>query len=532
MEVIPMKTKNSPTSQLIALIAIFTALAITVIALPTGAQEVITVPDVERHYIDTAHGIIGVLAPEYTVIGETWAMHLEDPQEPPEIRIMNRIIRTSLEEVKAPELPEELTENPLSNFAFNSRLGPERRDLAYNYRVGVPGSQRSITLFSGSQKVTGFYMEGYGYLFTVRWPIRSSNLFSTFSIGGLENLTISLQAQNKAIEELLIQRTERSSQRSAGRTEAARPTEEMEREAEVELTAREREQEVEMLRQKLEAWQAEFENLIVDALKNVMATYGHTLHQAADDEKITFVFQQSDEETENLTLSVERGNLSGPDQKDAALRAITVTRGSAESNPALKSQIRIMSEIIDAAFEEESGAGGYLGIVSFNRAYYYGGEARTQYIPGYGVIFTKSARMNIVTVLEVADIPEPDAPAAARSRSGVELRSARDLYQRVLTMTGEEASEASREKLHEHFDNLKHKTAEILATYGSALTELNADEWVGINYEVGSSAGLLQAGVSNYMVLARMSDVLQALRQSDGAQWLLERLVTNEKLEN
>ncbi len=531
MEVIPMKTRNSPTSQLIALIAIFTALAITVIALPTGAQEVIAVPDVERHYIDTAHGIIGVLAPEYTIIGETWAMHLEDPQEPPEIRIMNRIIRTALEEVKAPELPEELTENPLSNFAFTSSLGPERRDLAYSYRVGVPGSWSMTPYFTGSQKVTGFYMEGYGYLFTVRWPIRSSNLFSTFSLGGLDNLTISLQAQNKALEELLIQRTERS-QRAAGRAEVARPTEETEREAEAEQTAREREQEMEMLKEKLGEWQAEFEDLIVDALKDVMATYGHTLHQAADDEKITFVFQQSDEETENLTLSVERGSLSGPDQKDAALLAITVTRGSAESNPALKSQIRIMSEIIDAAFEEESGAGEYLGVVGLSRAYYFGGEARTQYIPGYGVIFTKSARMNIVTVLEEADVPEPDAPAAAGSRSGDVARRARDVYQRVLVMTGEEAVEASREKLHEHFDNLKHKTAEILATYGSTLTELNADEWVGINYEVGSSAGLLQAGVSNYMVLARMSDVLQALRQSDGAQWLLERLVTNEKLEN
>ncbi len=195
-----------------------------------------------------------------------------------------------------------------------------------------------------------------------------------------------------------------------------------------------------------------------------------------------------------------------------------------------------MSEIIDASFEEDTGSS--QPYIIAGSGYYFGGEAGTQYIPGYGVIFTKNARMNLVTVLDEAvpipAVPAPDTPpAAARSRAAERPDyTVREMYRTLMTLSGEEMTEASREKLLEHFQNLKQKTAEILATYGSTLTELDADEYIGINYEVGSSAGLLQSGVTNYMVLAKMGDVLQALRQSDGVEWLLGRLITNEKIED
>ncbi|MFC1628713.1 hypothetical protein ACFL3H_06320 [Gemmatimonadota bacterium] len=521
-----MKAKMSPTNQLITLISIFTALAITVTALPLAAQDVVVLPDVERHYPGTGYGLAETYTPEHMVISENWSMHGDEPQEPPEIRIMNRIIRAALEEVKAPELPEQLGESTNPHRAYvTTGIALERRDTGYAF-APLPGN---IQFLSGSQKVTGFYMEGYGYLFTVRWPIRQSNLLSTFAIGGGDDLVISLQTQNRALEELLTQREQRSQRAVAGRADVAPPVEEAERAAEAEQADLERQQEMELLRENLAAWQSEFEDLIVDALKDVMATYGHTLHQAADDEKVTLIFQPGDEEEQNISLSVESGSLGGPGQKDAALRAITVTRGSAESNPALKSQIRIMSEIIDAAFEEGSSVNDYYAVAG--RSYYVGGNAHTQYIPGYGIIFTKSARMNFMTVLEAVPVPNVPDPPGSRSGAGNTETESRVTYRGMLSMTGEEASEASRERLREHFDNLKQKTAEVFATYGNTLTELKADEWVGINYEVGSSAGLLQSGVSNYMVLARMSDVLQALRQSDGVAWLLERLVTNEKMD-
>ncbi len=530
MEVIAMKAKPSPTNQMVALITMFTALAFTVTALPAGAQEVVVVPEVGYSYSTGSAGV-NVLGIEHYNLAGNW-INTDGPQDPPEIRIMKRIIQAALEEIEAPELPEELTGKPVPGMAFATAIGEARggRDYSYTYDVGIPTARRNLTFFTGSQKVTGFYMDGYGYLFTIRWPIRHSNLLTSFSIGGTGEMVIALEAQNRALEELLIQREDRRS-----RAERQVQTEETETDAEAEQTAEERRQEIAALSAKLEEWQSDFEEIIIGELKKVIATYGHTLARAADDEKITFVFQPGEEEGQNITLSVERGGLGGPDNLDASMRAITVTRGSAESNPALKSQIRIMSEIIDAAFEEDTGSSQHYVITG--SGYYFGGESGTQYIPGYGVIFTKNARMNLVTVLDesvpMPTVTAPDAPPPARSRAsaGRTDETVRELYRGLMSLSGEEMTEASREKLLEHFQNLKVKTAEILATYGSTLTELDADEYVGINYEVGSSAGLLQGGVTNYLVLARMSDVQQALRQSDGQEWLLERLISNEKID-
>jgi hypothetical protein len=222
---------------------------------------------------------------------------------------------------------------------------------------------------------------------------------------------------------------------------------------------------------------------------------------------------------------VKRAELGGPAEKELALRAIRVSRGSAETNPALKSQIRIMAEIIDAAFEYEEEEEGHFLIIAGGA--YFGGAARTQYIPGYGVIFRKNARISPISFIgelaTLSDPPEPDE-VTAEARVSAEARR--------FTAVIEGATEESRGKIQEHLENLKKKTAAILATYGTTLTELKDEEWIGINYDVGSAASLLQSGVSNFLVLARMSRVREAARQGgNAADWLLEHLVTNEKSE-
>ncbi len=81
----------------------------------------------------------------------------------------------------------------------------------------------------------------------------------------------------------------------------------------------------------------------------------------------------------------------------------------------------------------------------------------------------------------------------------------------------------------QHLDTLKRKTVEVLAVYGPTLTELKDDDWVGVFYDVGSAAGLLNAGMENYLVQARMGDIRQAAAQSDPEAWLAQRVVTNER---
>ncbi len=220
-----MKAKPSPTNQMIALITMLTALAFIVTALPAGAQEVVVVQEIEQSYLGTGYRATVTYAPG-TGYYETW-LSADGPQDPPEIRIMKRIIQAALEEVEAPELPEELTESTVTGFNF--RPDVEERSMTYSYNVGIP-TRRNVTFFTGSQKVTGFYMEGYGYLFTVRWPIRHSNLFSSFSIGGTGEMVIALEAQNRALEDLLIQR-------EARRSRADRQAEEAEADVEADQTA-------------------------------------------------------------------------------------------------------------------------------------------------------------------------------------------------------------------------------------------------------------------------------------------------------
>jgi hypothetical protein len=443
-----------------------------------------------------------------------WIMD-EDQDQPPEIRIMSRIIQTALADVKAPELPEELTEQgEIGELAYvTTRSGI--RDV---FDV-VPTMPLAYSTSRG--KVSGFYMSGYGYLFTINWPIRTSNLLSTFYRGEGENLVVQLQAQNKALEQLLIQRADRVRQR----TEAGAGVQEEQTEEERQAEMEEARSKAEELGEKIEEWRSELEDSLIESLMDVMATYGHTLHQAAPGESITFIFEQNDNDEDNITLSIEQSELGGPDEKEGALSAIKVSRGSENVNQVLKGQITIMAEIIDAAFEAEEESQFHYYIAGTGT--YFGGEARTQHIPGYGIIFRKNARMSpFMVVPEVHDVPEP----AARAETRVEERII-STTRRYATLIGEQ-SEESAEKMAQHLEMLKSKTAEILATYGTTLTELDDSEWIGINFEVGSAAGLLQSGVSDYLVLVQMHRVREASDHgADAADWLKGYIVTNAKQE-
>ena len=440
----------------------------------------------------------------------------EIQNQPPEIRIMSRIIQTALAGVEAPELPEELTERgEVGELAYVTTS----RGVSGGWNV-VPTAPLGYSTTRG--KVSGFYMTGYGYLFTINWPIRTSNLLSTFYRGEGENLVVQLQAQNKALEQLMIQRADRTRSRAdtgAGAAVAEQTEEEI---------AAEREEAVrkaQQLSDQIEEWRSELEDRLVESLMDVMATYGHTLHQAAPGELITFIFEQSNNDEDNISLSIEQSELAGPSEKDRALNAIKVSRGSESSNPVLKEQVTIMAEIIDAAFEVEE-EGQFPVYISFGGTYF-GGEARTQHIPGYGVIFRKNARINpFLMVPEVPDAPAPATGADTRVEDRIQATT-----RRMITLIGEQ-NEESAEKMTRHLDMLKSKFAEILATYGTTLTELDDSEWIGINFEVGSAASLLQSGVSEFLVLVQMNRVREAARQgADAADWLMEYIVTNEKQE-
>lgn len=445
--------------------------------------------------------------------GEVVLALIDSPEEPPEIRIMNRIIKRALAQVEAPEAPESMTSEPGDAVsAWSYTIQEMNRRL-----VTTPRPPISISVGTQSSKVTGFYMNGYGYLFTIRWStggtygMRLAQTVSGLQVDLLQSdLVGGLQEQNRQLERLLTQRNRRERE-TAEEAEEARAKAEEEAKKVEELN-----QEQEEISRKIEAWREEYADRIVEELKKVLATYGHTLHRAATDESITFILEQGDDDSENITLTVERGQLGGPGNIDRSLQAIKVSRGSTEANPELKSQIGIMAEIIDAAFDEdEVSANVFEG---YSRGIYYGGEARIQYLPGYGVIFRKNARFSALNIVRRERVVPDEEPARAER-----------LYTEAVGL--DVLSEESREKIALHLKELRKKTAEIMAIYGSTMTELNDSEWIGINYDIGSTAEFLQSGTNNYLVLARMSDIREAARQSDGAEWLLSRLVTNEKTE-
>ena len=478
--------------------------------------------------ITAQSGTAGVVTGEYIVahpdqVGDS-AVHVVDasrsePQGPQEVRIMSRIIRTALEDVEPPELPEALKpEEP----------GEEETDVRRAYTYALGQYERAISigvpyLQTGEKGVTGFYMSGYGYLFNIRWHVGGS-AWNILRYGDQGNLVLALQEQNAAVQRILAERVARRD-----RTEQEQQTEETRlrqaQEAAEEAVKQEQEKATER-EEALKAWRLEYSEKLVDALRNVIATYGSTLHQVQPDEAVTFIAEFGNEDQDNVTLTIMGAELRGPGAREAdrIRAAIRVSRGGIDTSDELKSQIKIMSEIIDAAFEaeeEEAGGDAYVARAgtlarAYSTSWSIAGTSAGQYIPGYGVIFRKSARHSLggLAISEVVpDVPDPPA-TAERVIMGLQTRL-----------------EESKELFVEHLEKLKRKTAEIFATYGASMSELSADEWLTIHYDVGSATQLLQGGPDYFLVQAKMSDVQSAVENPEGANWLYERLITNEKQE-
>ncbi len=415
-----------------------------------------------------------------------WSMRAESAQVPQDIRIMQRIVHTALGEVETPELPD----------ALEAEADPSVSHVEYDYAFGDSGAAvwlagKDNGVYNiGSRDVTGFYMQGYGYLFTVKWRVMP---------GG-----VSFMSSGRALERAAeLSELASAARRAAATTEAgeARAADEAERALEQE-SARLGERQAAW-----DEWSAQYRDMLTNALRDVVATYGSTLKRAAPEESITFMADFGGGEDEMVSLSALRGDLAGAN-RDENVAAVRMAKGETGVSDALGTELKIMAEIIGSSLQVVST--GDLWVA------YSGSESSYQYVPGYGVLFRKAARLNIAT--HVIRQVNPD-----RIEAGVTVQS---LRQQI-----DESTEEQREAYTAHLADLKEKTAEILATYGPTLTEMNDNDWVGIFYDVGSAAGLLEGGIANFLVQARMGDVRQAGGQVDGAAWLLGRLVTNEKQE-
>ena len=93
----------------------------------------------------------------YGSLQSVWSASFEGTQVPQDIRIMQRIVRTALGEVEAPELPEGLADDAQASGSGG------------NFVYSVDGSARATlwlagagnrTYAIGSRDVTGFYMQG------------------------------------------------------------------------------------------------------------------------------------------------------------------------------------------------------------------------------------------------------------------------------------------------------------------------------------------------------------------------------------
>lgn len=363
----------------------------------------------------------------------------QDQDVPRDVRIMRTIVSTALSQVEAPALPKEL--------AADSAAGQRAAVIA--------GGDRAVVIPSGSHffrrgDVSGFYMEGYGYLFTVSWPISSMVAFN---------------AQGSAWVR---------GERLLGEEVRSGPSAQ---------------------------WAAEYRQRLSDALRDVIAGYGSTLRRAGAGESITFIADFGAGNAATVTMTVRADALHGSDV-EANRGAIQVSEGQAGVSERMRTQLAIMSQIIDTSLRPGD-AEGNLYVRDLDT--YFGGSAEAQHVPGYGVIFRKNARMN-----------------TARAFAGISTSP-------ILVTTVDSVQTEARKAYREHLDTLRRRTGEILATYGPTLTELEDDDWVGVYYDVGSAAALLNGGMDNYLVQARMRDIRQASAQSDPAAWLAQRLVTNEK---
>lgn len=406
-------------------------------------------------------------------------------QVPQDVRIMQRIISTALSEVEAPELPEVLADDDDTDGARVINFGDSGATV---WRVP---SARGRSIGIGGRDVTGFYMQGYGYLFTVEVRVRGGG--SGFSVEANEIRVAEL-------EMLAAQARRSAAEREADEARAA---------GEAERTLEEQRQLAEQKQAAWDEWSAAYRERLADALHGVVAQYGSTLTRATPDESITFIadFGGGDEET--VTLTARRGDLSGA-SREQNLSAVQMAIGGPGVSDSLQTELRIMEEIIDSS-QQTARSDEVWVAYSGQRSGLFGRSSSYQYVPGYGVLYRKSARLNVASNI-VAQV----APGRVRSEASVTT-----LRQRI-----DESTEEQTEAYRDHLDSLKQSTAEILATYGPTLTQMNDDDWVGIFYNVGSAAGLLEGGMTDFLVQARMSDIRAAAGQADS---LAAQLVTNEK---
>ena len=435
--------------------------------------------------------LLTLFAPAYVIAGSSWSASSPGAQLPQDIRIMQRIVSTALGEVESPELPD----------ALKLEAGAAGVRGAYVYDAGDSGA--TVWTFAGagdgvfsigSRDVTGFYMQGYGYLFTLKWRVRPRGLSFLYS-----------EETDERVSELNVLVDEARRAAAAPQPDEARAAGEAERALE---------QEREKLEQRQAAWEqwsAEYRDLLAEALRHVVAQYGSTLNRAAPEESITFIADFGGGESETVTVTARRGQLTGTN-RDENLAAVQMNKGQAEVSGNMGMELKIMAEIIDTSLQAEGSD--EVWFATYDQARYLRGDSSYQYVPGYGVLFRKSARLNLAYQV-VSDVaPSGSEPAA----------TAPSLRRRMKESTQEQLAVYA-----EHLTDLKQKTAEVMATYGPTLTEMDADAWVGVYYEVGPAAGLLEGGITNFLVQARMADIRQAAGETDGVAWLLEQLVTNEK---
>jgi hypothetical protein len=445
--------------------------------------------DVRRMYEDARFA--------YALAPTAWTSGSEGAQVPQDIRIMQRIVETALREVEAPELPaalREAGEAEESPGAFVYNPG----DTEPVIMVGELGLRRGRSWSIGGRDVTGFYMEGYGYLFTVKWRVSPrGNHFTSWDRAEDRYLELAALAEHAR---QAAEVSDEAEARAAGEAEQA--------------LQRERD-EFEEQQEAWEEWADDYRNSLAETLREVVAQYGSTLKRATPDEAITFIADFGGDEDATVTVSTLRGQLTGASREEN-LAAVNLATGETGVTDTLRTELKIMSEIIDSSLQGEGSDDTWSYAVNFGEVRYFGGESSFQYVPGYGVLFHKGARLNTATQLI-------RGATRARRGTGVDVETFREQL--------EEGTEVQREAYTEHLADLKAKTAEILATYGPTLTGLDDSDWVGVFYNVGSGAGLLEGGISNYLVQAMMMDVRQAGVQADGASWLLDRLVTNEKQE-
>lgn len=419
----------------------------------------------------------------YTAVGARRAESSEGRQLPQDIRIMQRIVSTALGEVEPPESPAALRDP--TDVEPEAARAPRAFGFAFSFEETVG------TGYVGGRSISGFYMPGYGYLFTVQWRI-----------GGRFGDEHALEA--RAAELAALARRAGAASASSEEAESraaneARSTLEAEREL------------IEERRQAWQTWAAEYRSRLAEELAGVLAQYGSTLDRAQPDESITFIADFGGGDAETATATARRGDLSGVGREEN-LDAVRLARGEAEITEQMRTELKIMSAIVDSSLQDavEHEA----AVVYSGRAWRFDGGDSFQYVPGYGVLFRKPARLNLATRVVQSVSP-------SRSGSTVSVESLRDRI--------DQSTEEQRESYAEHLEALKRSSAEILATYGPTLTRLDSNEWVGIYYDVGSGAGLLEGGISNFLVQARMESIRTAASQTDPAAWLMQHLVTNEK---